>query len=161
MKSKELLAVILLVLGASDVNASEPPPYSDMNGKRLSSIECLAVNLYHESRSESDFANIAINTVVFNRVNDKRFPDTICGVIFQKSQFSWTGNGLSDTIKDKAQYERLYRLSESTLLNRDFIIKYSEGINHYHTTTSHPYWSNSRGMVFINQVDNHNFYKWK
>lgn len=52
----------------------EVPQYKDLAKARLSSIECLAVNAYHESRSESDLANIAIFSVVMNRVSDKRYP---------------------------------------------------------------------------------------
>lgn len=38
--------------------------------------------------------------MVLNRVKDKSFPNTIYGVVFQKSQFSWTINKNSFIIKE-------------------------------------------------------------
>ena len=46
-------------------------------------LMCMAMNVYHEARSEPIVGQIAVAQVVINRVNDKRFPDTICGVVKQ------------------------------------------------------------------------------
>ncbi|MCP4990233.1 MAG: cell wall hydrolase, partial [Colwellia sp.] len=109
-----------------------PPPYSDMEGKPLSTVECMAVNLYHEARSQSDLANINVIAVMLNRVEDSRFPDSVCEVVFQKAQFSWTNDQLSDKITDTYQYRRLYRLAEQALINKEFVQSVSGGVTHYH-----------------------------
>ena len=66
-------------------------------------IRCLALNMYFEARNESELGKLAVSQVVLNRVSDKRFPNTICGVIQQggederhRCQFSWWCDGRSD-----------------------------------------------------------------
>ena len=137
-----------------------PPPYNNMEGKRLSSIECLSVNAFHESRSQSDLANLMIMATVLNRVNDRRWARSICGVVFQKASFSWVNDSLSDEINDLAQYRRLYRLAEHFLINRDLFLKMSGGSNHYHLNTITPYWVGSERMKWVMTVDDHLFYEW-
>lgn len=138
----------------------EIPQYNDLAKARLSSVECLAVNAYHEARSESDLANVAIFSVVMNRVNDDRYPNDVCKVVFKKHAFSWTGNGLSDKIHNTKQYKRLYKLAEKFILNRNTMMSLSQGVDHYHTVNSKPYWSESDKLKYIMTVDNHKFYKW-
>ena len=72
-------------------------------------VRCLAENIYFEARSESTAGRMAVALVVLNRVEDKRFPDTVCGVVKQTKyypsgridlhscQFSWYCDGKSDT----------------------------------------------------------------
>lgn len=138
-----------------------PPPYSDMRGKRLSSLECATVNLYMEARGESDLANMAIMAVVMQRVEDSRFPNTICEVVFQERQFSWLMDGKSDKIHNLEQYTRLYKLAEKFMLNKELFMQLSEGADHYHTTSISPYWSESDKMDYLYTLDNHKFYKWR
>ena len=47
------------------------------------SVKCLALNMYHEARSQGTAGAFAVTAVVLNRVNDSRFPNTICEVIYQ------------------------------------------------------------------------------
>lgn len=51
---------------------------------------CLAKNIYHEARGESMLGQQAVALTTINRANDKRWPATYCGVIYQAYQFSWT-----------------------------------------------------------------------
>jgi spore germination cell wall hydrolase CwlJ-like protein len=57
-------------------------------------IKCLADNMYHEARGESEKGKIAVSNVVMNRVNSSKFPSTPCKVIHERKgkscQFSWT-----------------------------------------------------------------------
>lgn len=50
---------------------------------------CLALNIYHEARSESILGQTAVTQVVMNRVNSSKYPDNICEVITDRHQFSW------------------------------------------------------------------------
>ena len=70
-------------------------------------IECLALNIYHESRSESRLSQFAVTQVVFNRIDSPRFPDSVCGVVKDgvykgnnivrnRCQFSWYCDGHHD-----------------------------------------------------------------
>ena len=53
-------------------------------------LECLAVGIYFESKSEPLMGQLAVGEVIANRANSNgRFPSTYCGVLFQRSQFSF------------------------------------------------------------------------
>lgn len=55
--------------------------------------ECLAKNIWYESRGESKLGKTMVANVVRNRTNyGKPFAITICSVVYQRSQFSWTLN---------------------------------------------------------------------
>ena len=57
--------------------------------------ECLAKNMYFEARNQGIAGQLAVTSVVLNRVNDSRFPDTICEVIEQgPTRESWKKNGM-------------------------------------------------------------------
>ena len=141
--------------------AIEVPPYSDMQGKELSTIECLAVNSYWEGRSESDAANMAIMTTVYARsLLGGRYGASICEVIFKPYAYSWTSDKKSDRIRDKVQYIRLYKLAEKFLLNKDMYLELFEYANHYHVVGHKTNW-NYRVLDYIGQFDNHLFFRHK
>ena len=71
---RELLIVLLLL--SSDADATE--------------TMCLARNIYYEARGESYLGKLAIAKVTINRTKDPKFPRTICAVVYQPGQFSWT-----------------------------------------------------------------------
>ncbi len=51
---------------------------------------CLAENLYHEGRGLSKNERYMIGMITLARVADPRWPNTICGVVGEEKQFSWT-----------------------------------------------------------------------
>jgi N-acetylmuramoyl-L-alanine amidase len=52
-------------------------------------IECLASAIYFESKSESLKGQLAVGHVIANRAASGRFPSSYCGVVYQRSQFSF------------------------------------------------------------------------
>lgn len=57
-------------------------------------LECLAVGIYFESKSEPLSGQLAVGEVIANRANSNgRFPSTYCGVLFQRGQFSFVRGG--------------------------------------------------------------------
>ena len=52
-------------------------------------LECLAGAIYFESKSESLQGQLAVGHVIANRAASGRFPSSYCGVVFQRSQFSF------------------------------------------------------------------------
>jgi len=46
-------------------------------------VKCLALNIYHEARNQPTVGKLAVAQVTMNRVKDVRFPNTICGVVYQ------------------------------------------------------------------------------
>lgn len=52
-------------------------------------LECLAGAIYFESKSESLQGQLAVGHVIANRAASGRFPSSYCGVVYQRSQFSF------------------------------------------------------------------------
>ena len=53
-------------------------------------LRCLATAIYFEARSESLEGQLAVAEVVRNRARSGRFPTSLCGVVYQPSQFSFS-----------------------------------------------------------------------
>ena len=163
---KMLITMTLLSLGSNTVNAVvedgvyDPPQYKDLRThKTLSSLECLALNSYHEGRGEGRLSNLLVMGVVLNRVSDtRRFPNGICDVIFKAKAFSWVGDNKSDEIHNLDQYKRLYKLASYAIVNRDMVLQMTEGADHYHSVRVSPWWNSAAGFKKIARVDNHIFY---
>ena len=51
--------------------------------------ECLAGAIYFESKGEPLSGQVAVGQVIANRAKSGRFPSSYCGVVFQRSQFSF------------------------------------------------------------------------
>ena len=68
--------------------------------QRQADLICLARNVYHEARGEPLTGQYAVAEVTLNRVDSRRFPDTVCEVVYEKrfdsrrnrlvGAFSWT-----------------------------------------------------------------------
>lgn len=126
-----------------------------------SDVECLALNMFHEVRQDRDIiSDFAVSWVVMNRVKDKRFPNTICEVIFQDKQFSWVRKGSKfHYINDKIESEAFERAVEHAIL---FLMYYEDGYdftsgsNHYHATRVNPKWN--REMTLNGDFGSHRFW---
>ena len=55
---------------------------------QLSEKECLMRAMYFESNRSSSEGMLAVGTVVMNRLQDGRYPRSVCGVVGQKNQFA-------------------------------------------------------------------------
>ena len=137
----------------------------------IKEIECMAINAYHEARSQSVAGQLATMHVVLNRVISNKFPNTICGVVTQgptyvnwlgnewpvrdKCQFSWYCDGMDDTAKDVESYKRIYDLAEYVTTAETY--DYTEGATHYHADYVDPFWNKS--FTKVTQIDSHIFYR--
>ena len=118
---------------------------------------CLACNLYHEARGEEELGIAAVAMVTLNRVQSSRYPDSICKVVWQKSQFSWTNDGKSDQIYDALRWENVLRISKMVLDKTLSISKIDPGVLWYHRYDIEKDWSNKMQVAAV--VGNHKFFK--
>ena len=71
----------------------------------IEDVRCLAENIYHEARNQGTAGWLAVASVTLNRVTDRRFPNTICGVVFQaETKESWK----TKSKKDIPDAERIF-----------------------------------------------------
>ena len=135
------------------VNVIEVIKFEETNSNR----ECLAQALFAEFRSETAAAAIAGGEVILNRVNDKRYPNTICEVVRYKNKgvyhFSYqyktdpnfykTARVFSSmrvtSIEIKAK-ERAYEIADNVMASVPALP--SDALN-YHTIAVKPSWAHN------------------
>ena len=117
---------------------------------------CLALNVYFESRGESKVGQEFVGWVTLNRVMNSDFPDTICKVVWQDDQFSWTHDGKSDRPKDQAAWDVAKIVAEEVLQSYGVERDPTEGATYFHATSVKPTWAKSFERVV--RIDNHIFY---
>ena len=148
----------------------------------LNETYCMAQNVYYEARGESLKGKQAVGNVVLNRVNHKKYPNTVCGVVYEAKlwngkvirdmcQFAWYCDGVKDEpqLYYKAQ-PRSGKVIEPNM--RDWVtsvqvaIKLMErnvwyrdptkGATHYYNhNISTPSWSTVYPVTIV--VENHTF----
>lgn len=92
----------------------------------VNSLNCLTQAMYFEARGEGRKGLAAVGYVVTNRAADKRFPDTVCGVVRQgkhingkavknQCQFGWYCDGRSDVIKPSKEFDDVRDIARRVL----------------------------------------------
>lgn len=193
-----ILAVLLAF--ASDAEAShktqvpveELPTLegTDQKPKDLFSREgqpdhyCIALNVYYEARADNLSGKYAVADVVLNRVNDPRYPNTVCEVVEQaimyeswktaqhedladeeriyypkrnKCQFSWFCDGKPDKPNQQSSW-REAQIIAYNILEFSRFRGITEGATHYHATYVTPHWSTA--FDHKGQIGSHIFYQW-
>lgn len=117
---------------------------------------CLAKNIYFEARNESLKGRMAVALVTLKRVQDPRYPNTVCGVVYDNKQFSWYSDGLSDRPRDHNSYADIALLASAMLDTETVIFDFTYGSTHYHADYVSPYWN--KYMVRKVKIDTHIFY---
>ena len=117
---------------------------------------CLAQNIYFESRGESQVGQELVGWVTLNRVMDQSFPNDICKVVWQDSQFSWTHDGRSDTPRNSAAWATAQVIAAEVLLAYGVDRDPTEGATYFHADHVKPSWA--KGFERVVHVDNHIFY---
>jgi spore germination cell wall hydrolase CwlJ-like protein len=116
-------------------------------------LRCLAGTVYFESRGESLVGQLAVAHVVINRAQSGRFPKSLCGVVHQRSQFSFVRGGKMPAIREGAQWNNAVAIAQ---IARDGSWKnHAPGALFFHARYVSPGWRKTR----IAQIDNHIFYR--
>ncbi len=124
-------------------------------------FKCLAQAIYFEARGESIDGQIAVAQVVMNRLADRRYPRTICGVVFQnetrrfRCQFSFACDGKSDRPRNAKAWMRAQYIASLAMngLSKNVV----GDSTHYHAVYSHPFWANELAPTKV--VGRHKFYR--
>jgi spore germination cell wall hydrolase CwlJ-like protein len=125
---------------------------------------CLATAIYFEARGESYRGQVAVAQVVLNRVKDHRYPNTICGVVFQNQnrrnacQFSFACDGIPETITERRPWDQAEDIAGKVTRGELYLTEVGEA-THYHATYVRPAWAPR--MTKVTQIGLHVFYKFK
>ena len=118
---------------------------------------CLLRNIFHEARGEPIEGKIAIAQVTFNRLDDGRWGNTLCGVVFARAQFSWTLDRKKRTANPAGPMWEESRIALDKYLDGTRVVNL-EFSTHFHATwlTNKPDWaSKKQNLATIGQ---HTFY---
>ena len=159
MMQKRTLGLIAALVSFAAVSAGTTAVASESNVRE--EIDCLALNIYFEARSEPIDGKVAVGHVVMNRVADARYPDKVCEVVKQggekrrnKCQFSWFCDGRSDHPANVRAWK------ESLALARVVYWGYSPDPTHgalwYHADYVRPHWR--RALERGPKIGRHVFY---
>ena len=117
-------------------------------------LECLAVGVYFESKSEPLAGQLAVGDVIANRAESGRFADTYCGVLFQRGQFSFVrGHSWPNIRKDSRQWKTAVAIAR--IVDQDLKDSAAEGALFFHAKRVHPGWHKEQ----VASIGNHVFFR--
>jgi spore germination cell wall hydrolase CwlJ-like protein len=161
--------LVLLVLGAlgagmqAQVGREEARREASRATER-ENLECLARNVYFESRSEPPEGMRAVAEVTMNRVASRLYPGSVCAVVYQKNwdairrryvgAFSWTEFESLPEPEGEA-WRRAQEIAEDAFYRRAPVTL--PGVLHFHATYIRPEWSKEKTRVA--RIGRHVFYR--
>lgn len=130
-------------------------------GSRTRALDCLTMAIAYEAGHEPLAGQQAVAQVILNRTHQRRFPGSVCGVVFDGSQrmtgcqFTFTCDGsirrqLRETTMESARTAAISVLSGKA---PDWV----NGATHYHANYVSPYWAATGKRV--TQIGAHIFYR--
>jgi|TARA_R100000479_G_C6391450_1_gene205314 spore germination cell wall hydrolase CwlJ-like protein len=137
----------------------------------LTELACMATAIYFEARGEPMVGQVAVAQVIMSRVNDERYPDTVCDVVKQgyyyswdktipirdKCQFSFWCDGKPEKIKDEDAYFWATEVAQAVMVGT--LYDTTQGATHYHAYYVQPSWS--KKFTRTVRINDHIFYRWE
>ena len=117
-------------------------------------LECLAVGVYFESKSEPLAGQLAVGQVIANRAGSGRFPSSYCGVLFQRGQFSFVSGGRYPAVaRSSRQWQNAVAIAK--IVDQDLHESAVPNALFFHAKRVTPRWRLTR----VGSVGNHVFYR--
>jgi hypothetical protein len=109
--------------------------------------QCLATAIYHEARGEDLKGQFAVAEVVLNRVSSRKFPGSICDVVYQGAragssggcQFSFACDGRPDAMNNRRASDLARRIAQ--VMADGGHRGLTDGATYFHTIAVRPDWS--------------------
>ena len=123
---------------------------------------CLAEGIYFEARGEIEKGQAAVAQVILNRVRNPKYPNTICGVIYQnitwfnRCQFSFACDRIKDHVIPGRHWETAKAIALAVTAGKIWIDAVGSS-THYHATYVSPNWGPT--MIKVAKVGQHIFYR--
>ena len=133
-----------------EVGASMPSRHA----RRHHELRCLAMNIYFEARGESRRGQLAVASVTLNRKRSRHYPDSICAVVWQSRQFSWTNQSVWHRPRNDRAWRFAMKLANKVYHNKVKLPVVSA--THFHARYVAPEWSTQ--MKRVARIGKHLFY---
>jgi spore germination cell wall hydrolase CwlJ-like protein len=150
-------ALSFFIIAACAVIMHYAKPERQGAGKDLSErdLRCLVENIFWEAKGEPEIGQRAVAYVTMNRVHSPGYPDTVCGVVWQPEQFSWTEDGRSDRMTNLPAIQKA--VDVALAVSRGKVADPTGGsLNFYAHHKARPAWRHA-GWRF--SIGNHTFVK--
>ncbi|HVZ69882.1 MAG TPA: cell wall hydrolase [Rhizomicrobium sp.] len=127
----------------------------------VSEHKCLSEALYYEARGEGARGQMAVAEVIFHRLHNKHYPQTICGVVYQgkgtkECQFSFACVKHAK-VKNEEEWDSAQMLAAQILTGVARMNDVTSDATHFHTISVQPEWADH--LVKTIQIGNHIFYR--
>ena len=133
---------------------------------RVVDKSCLASAVYFEARSESRRGQLAVATVILNRVKVPAFPSSVCGVVYQGAshpnacQFSFACDEKSDAPRPGRAWDTALAVADEAMNDNraidDELLKAVATATFYHADYVAPTWCKSLNRLA--RIGHHIFY---
>lgn len=138
------LSALLILANCSAMQAPTAPDTADTSRANSADLACLAEAIYFEARGTGAVGTEAVAHVVVNRAKSPKFPNSVCGVVGDRCQFSYRCDGQPDNLANAADRAQAFRTAETVLAGAPDITR---GALFFHAARMDPGWFNSRARV--------------
>jgi hypothetical protein len=129
---------------------------------RAKSEKCLAEAVYFEARGEAVRGQIAVAQVVLNRAFSGKYPETVCGVVYQNKhrhlacQFTFACDNNADVVREPDMWDRARKIAKAMLDGQLWLPEVNRS-THYHAYWVRPSWVSEMKKQYKFGV--HTFYR--
>lgn len=117
---------------------------------------CLAKNIFHEAGVEDELGMFAVAQVTINRVRNPDYPDNICDVVMQPSQFSWANDRTRRWTHPTGPKWELSKQIARKVIKEGYRVPALQAAVFYHADYVSPDWKDPNAVIA--QVGTHIFY---
>ncbi len=128
----------------------------DTDAQLSEQMRCLAGAVYFEARGEPLAGQLAVAHVVINRSEDRRWPASYCGVVYQRSQFSFVRGGRMPSINTSSSAWNRAKAVAQIAHDNMWESEAADAV-YFHANYVRPRWSRSKTR--LTQIDTHVFYR--
>ncbi|MBU2340065.1 MAG: cell wall hydrolase [Alphaproteobacteria bacterium] len=126
------------------------------DGALSEELHCLAGAVYFEARGEPLDGQLAVAQVVINRSESRQFPASYCGVVHQRSQFSFVKNGrMPSPRQGSSAWQRAKAIAR--IAHQGMWQSEAEDSLYFHANYVRPGWSRSKQARA--RINTHIFYR--
>jgi len=118
-------------------------------------LQCMASAIYFEAGHEKLTGQLAVGRVIVERSRSGRFPDSYCGVVYQRAQFSFVHGHTMPAIKTNSAAWR-NSVAMARIAHDGSWHSPAEGAMFFHSVHVSPNWAHRTRVA---QIDNHIFYR--
>ena len=118
-------------------------------------LQCMASAIYFEAGHEKLTGQLAVGRVIVERSRSGRFPDSYCGVVYQRAQFSFVHGNAMPVIKTNSAAWR-NSVAMARIAHEGSWQSPAEGALFFHSVHVSPNWAHRTRVA---RIDNHIFYR--